>query len=172
MKSFDAAIKYSNEVFCVPLKEKGNIVVSAAPYPMDVDLYQSQKALENGRLAVEDGGVIILVSKCRTGVGEKTFLDLLSKAGSYQEVFEILDREYKLGYHKAARMAQIGMKVETWAVTDLEDEVVEKAMLKPFPSVQTAVDEAVKIVKEKGKKPRIVVMPHGSLTVPYTHGGG
>jgi len=62
-KSFDAAIKYAKEIFCVPLKRKGNIVITVAPQPTDIDLYQSQKALGNATLAIEDDGIIILVSK-------------------------------------------------------------------------------------------------------------
>ncbi len=167
-KSFDAAIGYSNEIFCVSLKKKGNIVISAAPYPMDIDLYQSQKALDNGKLALEDNGIIILVSKCRTGVGENTFLDLLGKADSCNTVLDILGDEYKLGYHKAAKMAQIGIKNEIWAVTDLEDKIVKKALMKPYNNIQIALDEAIKKIKTRGDKPRIIVMPFGSLTVPLT----
>jgi len=165
-KSFDAAIEYSKQIFCVPLKQKGNIVITAAPYPMDIDLYQSQKALDNGKLALEDDGVIVLVSKCRTGVGEEGFLKLLCKADSPKKILDILDEEYKLGYHKAAKMAQIGVRAEMWAVTDLDDEIVKKAMLKPYHDIQTAVDNAVNLITSKGKKPRVVVMPFGSLTVP------
>ncbi|MFW6120435.1 MAG: nickel-dependent lactate racemase, partial [Petrotogales bacterium] len=55
-KSFDAAIEFSNQIFCVPMKQKGNIVITAAPYPMDIDLYQSQKALDNGKLALAEKG--------------------------------------------------------------------------------------------------------------------
>ena len=128
-KSFDAAIDLSNQIFCVPLKQKGNIVISAAPYPMDIDLYQSQKALDNGKLALEDDGVIILVSKCRTGVGEDGFLKLLCKADSPKKILEILDEEYKLGYHKAAKMAQIGIRAEMWAVTDLEDDIIKNTKI-------------------------------------------
>ena len=166
-KSFDAAIDYSNQIFCVPLKQKGNIVITVAPYPMDIDLYQSQKALDNGKLALEDDGIIILVSKCRTGVGDDTFLDLLCKADSPEGVLEILGDEYKLGYHKAAKMAQIGTKAQMWAVTDLDDEIVNKAMLKPYHDIQLAVDDAVELIKESGRQPRTVVMPAGSLTVPF-----
>jgi len=166
-KSFDAAIDYSNQIFCVPLKQKGNIVLTVAPYPMDIDLYQSQKALDNGKLALEDDGIIILVSKCRTGVGDDTFLDLLCKADSPEGVLEILGDEYKLGYHKAAKMAQIGTKAQMWAVTDLDDEIVNKAMLKPYHDIQLAVDDAVELIKESGRQPRTVVMPAGSLTVPF-----
>jgi len=169
-KSFDEAIKYSNQIFCVPLKEKGNIVVTAAPYPMDIDFYQSQKALDNGKLALEENGIIILISKCRTGVGEDAFLDLLGKADSCDGVLEKIGDEYKLGYHKAAKMAQIGVHSEMWAVTDLEDEIIKKALLKPYSDIQKAVDDAIKETKKKGKQPKIIVMPFGSLTIPQMRG--
>ena len=165
-KSFDAAIKYANEVFCVPLKTKGNIVVTAAPYPMDIDLYQSQKALDNGKLALENDGVIILVSKCRKGVGEEAFLDLLCRADTPDGVLSILDEEYKLGFHKAAKMAQIGTKAQMWAVTDLDEDIVKKAMLKPFNSIENALQEAIQYIKNNNSQPRIVLMPQGSLTIP------
>jgi nickel-dependent lactate racemase len=169
LKSFNAAIDYAHDVFCVPLKKRGNIVLTVAPYPMDIDLYQSQKALDNGSIALEDDGIMILISKCRTGVGEEAFLDLLCQADSPKDVLSILGDEYKLGYHKAAKMAQIGIRARMWAVTDLDKETVKKAMLKPYTEVQFALDEAVKEIKAQGKQPEIVVMPAGSLTVPLLH---
>ncbi len=169
-KSFDAAIEYSKKVFCVPLKKKGNIVISAAPYPMDIDLYQSQKALDNGKLALDDEGIIVLVSKCRDGIGEDAFLGLLCKADSPQKVLDILGDEYKLGYHKAAKMAQIGIRAKMWAVTDLDEDSIKKALLTPYKDIQRAVDDAIKLMKAKGKKPRIIIMPAGSLTIPIIKG--
>jgi nickel-dependent lactate racemase len=171
LTSFEAAIQYAKKVFCVPFKQKGNIVLTTAPYPMDIDLYQSQKALDNGKLALEDDGIIILISKCRMGVGEDTFLDLFCKATTPQGVLEVLGEEYKLGYHKAAKMAAIGAHAQMWAVTDLPDSIIQKAMLKPYQNIQKAIDDAVKIMQKKGRKPRIIVMPSGSLTVPILQGG-
>jgi nickel-dependent lactate racemase len=165
-ESFTTAITYANKVFCVPLEQKGNIVLSAAPYPMDIDLYQSQKALDNGKLALQDKGILILVSQCRMGVGEKTFLELLGRADSPQNVLSLLKEEYRLGFHKAAKMAQIGVRSSMWAVTDLDDTVVKKAMMKPYNNIQMAVDDAVEQLTARGEKPRIVVMPSGSLTIP------
>lgn len=165
-KSFDAAIEYAKQIFCVPLKQKANIVITAAPYPMDVDLYQSQKALDNGKLALEDDGIIILVSKCRTGIGEDKFLDLLGSEKSCHTVLEKIGEEYKLGYHKAAKMAQLGTRAKMWAVTDLDETIIKKAQLKPYSSIQKAVEDAIKNIKDKGKQPKIVVMPYGSLTIP------
>lgn len=169
-KSFDAAIAYANQIFCVPLKKKGNIVITAAPYPMDIDLYQSQKALDNGKLALEDDGIIILVSKCRMGIGEEAFLKLLGSADTCQEVLEKISDEYELGYHKAAKMAQIGTHAEMWAVTDLNKTDIKKAKLKPYEDIQLAIDDAIKKIKDERKTPQIVLMPFGSLTIPLLQG--
>jgi len=170
LQSFDAAISYANAIFCVPLKQKGNIVISAAPYPMDIDLYQSQKAMDNGKHAIEDNGILILVSKCRMGVGEESFLKLLSQACTPEEVFSLIKQEYKLGFHKAAKMAQIGMHNQVWAVTDLDEDIIQKAMMKPYSSLQQAVDDAVAVMKKRGEKPKIVILPQGSLTIPQYKG--
>ena len=164
--SFDAAIEKANDIFCVELERKGNIVISVAPYPMDIDLYQSQKALDNGKLALENGGILILVSKCRMGVGEDTFLQLMASAETHEEVLRKIDQGYVLGYHKAAKMAQIGTWARMWAVTDLPDDSVRMAKLEPKSSIQSALDDAIEIIKGEGKEPKLVIMPAGSLTVP------
>lgn len=170
-ESFDAAIERANEVFCVELEKKANIVITVAPYPMDIDLYQSQKALDNGKLALEHGGILILVSKCRMGVGEEAFLKLLDSAEDMEGVLDKIGGEYVLGYHKAAKMAQIGTWAEMWMVSDLPDGTVKRAKLVPQPSVQDALDKAIVEMRARGKEPGLVIMPAGSLTVPLVKGG-
>ncbi len=169
--SFDAAVKYAQDVFCVPLAKKSDIVVTVAPYPMDIDLYQSQKALDNGKLALADGGIMILVSKCRMGVGEEAFLQLLSNASTPEEVMKLIATEYRLGFHKAAKMAQIATWAEMWAVTDIDDETIRTALMKPYSDVQSAVEEAVAVLRSKGREPSMVVLPAGSLTLPLLNCG-
>jgi len=170
--SFDGAIEKANEIFCVKCERKGNIVVTAAPYPMDIDLYQSHKALENGRLALVEGGVIILLSKCRMGVGEDAFLKLLSSAKDCKDVMTKIERGYKLGYHKAAKLAEMGTWACVWAVTDLPPDTIAKAKMVPKANIQEAFDEAVALISSQGKGPYAVIMPQGSLTVPLIKGGG
>jgi len=58
-----------------------------------------------------------------------------------------------------------------WMVTDLDDEIVKKTMMKPYESIQSALDDAVNTIKARNKQPRIVVMPFGSLTIPLIEGG-
>ncbi len=160
--AFDEAVKYANEVFSVPIPEKADIVISVAPYPMDVDLYQSQKALDNGKWALKEGGTIIMVSKCREGIGHPTFLNQLSSSSDPNQVLENLRKEYKLGYHKAAKMAEIATWASIWAVTDLDPEILSKANIRPFKSVSEAFAEAMK----KNPKSRVIVLMDGSVTIP------
>ncbi|MDR2865819.1 MAG: nickel-dependent lactate racemase [Methanomassiliicoccaceae archaeon] len=161
-KAFDRAVGWANEVFSVPVPEKADMVISVAPYPMDVDLYQSQKALDNGKWALKEGGKILMVSKCREGIGHATFLDQLSSSGDPKKVLEDLGKEYKLGYHKAAKMAEIMVWAEVWAVTDLQKGLISSANMRPFDTVADAVSEALR------QKPdaRILILMDGSVTIP------
>ena len=161
--SFYAAIDDANDVFCVPVSGEADIVVSVAPYPMDIDLYQSQKALDNGKLAMAPGGILIMVSKCRMGVGDEAFLDLLASSSTPQETLAKLESDYKLGWHKAGKMAEIAVKGEMWGVTDLEDETVSKAFIKPYHDLQEAFDAAL---AAKSSDARVLVMMSGSMSIP------
>jgi len=164
--SFYAAIDKAKEVFCVKIPQKADIVVSVAPYPMDIDLYQSQKALDNGKLALKQGGILIMVSKCRTGIGEPTFFELLSSCKSPQEALDKIAKGFKLGYHKASKMAEIGTWAEMWGVTDLADKDMSAIFIKPFHNLQEAIDKAV---EKKGKDAKIIFLMDGSITVPMVN---
>ncbi|MFK5951756.1 MAG: nickel-dependent lactate racemase, partial [Desulfobacterium sp.] len=141
--SFMAAIDKANEVFAVPIKEKADIVVSVVKFPGDIDLYQAQKGIDNAKLALKENGIMILVAKCRCGIGGKAFADLLGSCATPQEVLDTIKKGYKLGYHKAAKMAEIGIWAEMWAVTDVEPEIIEKLLIRPFASLQEALDKAI-----------------------------
>lgn len=161
-KAFDRAVSWAKEVFIAPIPEKADVVISVAPYPMDVDLYQSQKALDNGKWALKEGGKIIMVSKCREGIGHPTFLTQLSSSNDPKKVLENLSKEYKLGYHKAAKMAEIAVWADIWTVTGLDDELISKANMTQFPSVADAMAEAFR------QKPdaKVIILADGSVTIP------
>ena len=169
-ESFYAAVAEANKLFCVPLKARGNIVITVAPYPMDVDLYQSQKAIDNGKFALGNDGIMIFVSRCSDGIGGKTFFDLLSQSNSPPETLYKINKDYKLGWHKAAKLAQIGVWGKIWAVTDMDPDLLRQINIEPKPDIQAAVDMAIREVRERGEEPKITYLPSGSLTVPYLEG--
>lgn len=162
-ESFRRATKIADQVFVVKMKKRSDVVVAVTAFPYDIDLYQSQKALDNSKYAVRDGGIIILVSACRKGVGPDTFLKLLASASTPGEALDKIAEMYKLGYHKAAKMAEIGLKCKMMAVTKLDPEIARSAHLTPMKSVQQAVDEAV---KELGPDSKVTFMMDAVITVP------
>jgi nickel-dependent lactate racemase len=157
-----AAIDKSHEVFSVEIKEKADIVVAVAPHPMDVDLYQSQKALDNAKHALNPNGILILVSRCRSGVGHDTFVQLLSSAKDPQDALDKIKEKYVLGYHKAAKMAEIARWAKMWAVTNIDADLMKSIFIHPYRSIQRALDEAI---AEKGRE-KILFMMAASMTVP------
>ncbi|MCD4674779.1 MAG: nickel-dependent lactate racemase [Desulfobacula sp.] len=161
--SFHAAISKANEVFAAPLKEKADIVVSVVKFPQDIDLYQAQKGIDNAKLALKKNGIMILVAKCRCGIGGEAFAELLGSSDTPKAVLETIKKEYVLGYHKAAKMAEIGLWAQMWGVTDVEPDVISKLFIKPFSDLQTAIDMAL---EEKGKESSVLFLMDGGLTVP------
>lgn len=166
-ESFFKAIDKAEEIFVAEIPEKADVVVSVAGYPMDVDLYQSQKALDNGKLALKEGGILIMVSSCREGLGEEAFYELLSSCDTPAEVLEKIKDNYVLGYHKAGKMAEVNLWADVRACSDLPDELWKKIFITPVKDLQKAVDDAL---AEKGPQAGIIVMTDGCMTVPKVKG--
>ncbi|MCD6461360.1 MAG: nickel-dependent lactate racemase, partial [Thermoplasmata archaeon] len=160
-ESFNAGVEEAKKVYCSTVERKYPVVVTAAPYPMDINLYQAQKAIENGKLALERGGILILVAQCWNGIGQRAFYDLLKSAPTPGEVLARVKEGYKLGYHKAAKLADIMTWAELWAYTDLEDGVLEDVGIRPVHDLQKAVEEALDRVGGP-----LLFLPQGSITVP------
>lgn len=161
--SFHAAIDLANQVFAAPLRQKADIVVSVVKFPQDIDLYQAQKGIDNAKLALKEGGILILVAKCRHGIGGKAFADLLGSSATPAAALETIEKGYVLGYHKAAKMAEIGLWAEMWGVTDVASEEISKLFIRPFGHLQDALDLAL---EKKGKEASVLFLMDGGLTVP------
>ena len=66
--------RFLDQLYKVQIPKKADIVVvSAGGYPKDINLYQAQKALDNSKHAVRDGGCIIWVASAYEGLGEGIF---------------------------------------------------------------------------------------------------
>ena len=73
-KAHRAGCAFLDTLYRKELAEAADIVlVSQGGAPKDLNLYQTQKALDNAKHAVRDGGIIILIGSCREGLGERTF---------------------------------------------------------------------------------------------------
>ncbi len=156
--------RYLDQLYQIPIAEKADIVVvSQGGSPKDINLYQTQKALDNAAHAVKDSGTIILVGSCREGYGNPVFEEWLLEAEKPQDLIDHLNREFRLGGHKAAAIALVEQKASIYLVSDMAPAMVRHAFMKPFDSVQSAFDAAL---AEQGKQAKVLIMPYGGSTLP------
>ncbi len=139
------------------------VIVSQGGAPKDLNLYQTQKALENSKYAVRPGGIIILVGSCREGMGEKHFEDWMLEEKTPEDVLARLARGFVLGGHKAAAIAMVCQKADIYFVSEMEPQLVERIFMTPFATVEEAYQAAV---AKLGAEAKVIAMPYGGSTLP------
>jgi nickel-dependent lactate racemase len=158
-----AALK-ADEVFAVPFKEKADILISVVFPPLDIDLYQCQKPIEHGKMALKENGILILVMACPQGPGPEDFQALLLKTGDATEARLLLYQPYQLGFHRIIRNIKfLEQGGEVWGVTGLDSAFLSKTFIRPMPTLQKAVDKAL---DQKGKGARVHILINSGLAVP------
>lgn len=139
------------------------VIVSQGGAPKDLNLYQTQKALDNAKHAVKKGGVIILVGACQEGLGEKTFEEWILRAEKPDDLIAWVRSDFKLGGHKAAAIAMVLENADIYLVSEMDPQLVRKSFLTPYGTVQAAYDAAV---QKLGDQASVIVMPYGGSTLP------
>ncbi|MGA2791384.1 MAG: nickel-dependent lactate racemase [Candidatus Bathyarchaeia archaeon] len=158
--SFTDAVEQATRTYTCKIQSKADIVVAVVNAPLDIDFYQAHKAIENVKPVLSDAGILILVARCKDGVGNRTFYDLLA---SKQDVFQVVNEKYTLGRHKALRIVQLLNRARILAVTDLPPKMLQDISIAPFANIQSALDEAVKL---KGSDARVLIVNDAGVAVP------
>lgn len=162
-ESFLEATRHSRDIYAIAIDRFADITITATPPPSDINLYQSQKALDNAKFATRKGGTIIFVTECREGIGRREFFDLIAGEENPASVLRRIKSGYKLGWHKAAKLAEMTMDFDILAVTCLPQKDVKRMFMSPVPDLESATTHAVQSL---GEDVSVLAMPMGSLTVP------
>jgi nickel-dependent lactate racemase len=157
--SFTECVERAKETYVAPVESKADIIISVTRPPLDLDLYQSQKSIDNVKLALKDDGILILVSKCPDGIGDKGFYNILASSKGAPPK----PNTCEFGFHKAWKLAEILKRARIFAVTDLPPELLSAISITPYNNLQKAVDDALNL---KGKESRILIVRDAGVTVP------
>jgi len=153
-----------DEVLSVEFDEPYDLIVaSAGGFPLDIDLRQAHKGLENACQALRPGGSILFYAECPSGAGIGTFENYVRR---YRDDFEMraaLEREFVVGGHKAYWVARLGRLYDVHLVSGLDTDFVRRCHFHP---VATEDHESVVegLLRESG--PRVAVIPHSGFTLP------
>ncbi|MBE5808215.1 MAG: nickel-dependent lactate racemase [Clostridiales bacterium] len=168
IKAHREGCRFLDRMYLKEIDARADIVlVSQGGAPKDLNLYQTQKALDNAKHAVKKGGTIILIGSCKEGLGEKVFEEWMLSAPTAHSMIERIGREFQLGGHKAAAIAMVLENAEVDLVSELDDAFVEKIFLKPMHSAQEALDKAF---TRLGSDATVLAMPYGGSTLPKVKG--
>lgn len=166
VKAHRAGCAFLDTLYRKELSQRADIVlVSQGGAPKDLNLYQTQKALDNAKHAVKSGGVVVLIGSCREGLGEKVFEQWLTQAPTPRSLIDRIQKEFRLGGHKAAAIAMVLEQADIYLVSDLKDDLVRSLFMTPFHTVQEAYDAAA---KRCGSGATVLAMPYGGSTLPWT----
>lgn len=138
------------------------VLTSAGGYPKDVNLYQAQKALDNAACAMKPGGVIILVSECPEGLGNRTLQEWMTAGCSPQELLVRIQKKFVMGGHKAAAIAKVALRGQVLLVAPALAGLSLTGM-RHQPSAQDAFDIALRAV---GPDAKVIVLPEGGSVLP------
>lgn len=156
--------RFLDKLYLKELPERADIViVSQGGAPKDLNLYQTQKALDNAKHAVKKGGTIILIGSCREGLGEAVFKSWMEEAPDAHSLIERVRTDFQLGGHKAAAIAMVLENAEIYLVSEMPDEQVRDCFLIPAKSAQEALNEAL---ARHGSGATVLIMPYGGSTLP------
>ncbi len=159
-----AGCAFLDTLYRKEIAKKADIVlVSQGGAPKDLNLYQTQKALDNAKHAVRDGGVIVLIGSCKEGLGEKTFQQWIEEATCPKDLIDRVQADFKLGGHKAAAIAMVLENADVYLVSEMPEELTKKCFLTPFSSAQQALDAAF---AKLGQDASVLAMPYGGSTLP------
>lgn len=156
--------KFLDSLYKVEIPAKADIVITTpGGYPKDINLYQAQKALDNSKHAVREGGIIIMIASCTEGLGEEVFERWMLGAQSPNGMVRDIQANFELGGHKAAAIALVLQKAKIFLVSDMDREFVRKLFMEPFGDVNEALNKAFETL---GRDAKVLLMPCGGSTLP------
>jgi nickel-dependent lactate racemase len=160
--------RFLDRLYKVEIPRQADIVVTTpGGYPKDLNVYQAQKALDNAKHAVRQGGVIIWLAACTEGMGSQVFERWMNEAESPDGLIRDIQARFELGGHKAAAIALVLKRADIYLVSDLDPALVRKMFMEPFADMDQALAKAF---SRLGQDAKVLLMPHGGSTLPVPAG--
>jgi len=141
------------------------VVASAGGFPLDIDLRQAHKGLENACQALRPGGAILFYAECSNGAGIQAFEDYVRRYRDEYEMRAALEKEFAVGGHKAYWIARLGRLYDVHLVSALDPEFVRRCHFQPVaPADRTAT--LGRLLEKAGRGARVAVIPYAGFSLP------
>ncbi|MFH1701134.1 MAG: lactate racemase domain-containing protein [Candidatus Zixiibacteriota bacterium] len=161
--SFEEAVAIVEDLYAHKSPHPFDLVIAEMRPPLDRNLYQLQKAVENCQMAVADGGTILAVSSCNEGIGNDEFYRLASKLSDEDMVLSHAAMDNPpMGIHKLSRIVMMSKRINVKALTGLKHEIVKQVFWEPAVSIDAEIQ---KLRKQKENLNILIVRDAGHMVV-------
>ena len=140
------------------------VIATAGGYPKDINLYQSQKTIDNASYAMKPGGVSIILAQCPMIQDPPEFFDWFE----HKDLFALetaARANFLISGWLAVKQMEYKDKGTIILVTEPENfELARKAHVEPV----STLEDALKLAYGRcgSKTPTVTVMPQGANTFP------
>ncbi len=166
--AFKQACTKAEKLYTIKVPRKYKIVIACCEAPLDENLYQLQKAQDNGGLITEDGGVLIVMGACLGGVGSEYFIKLAEKYPTPEAALEKGINDDSFGMHKLIKTARQLRHFRIFYVTELDWSIPAKVYFEPYNDLAVALAQAYEIV---GQDAEVAVVEDAGYSVPMVASG-
>ncbi len=165
VKAHEKGCEMEREIAGARVDHKVDIVITSnSGAPLDLDLYQTIKGVDNASLITRDGGIIIIASSCNSGIGPEAFRELHTAVNSPKEVLQKIRREEPIGVQWQNQiLARSQMRNDIYLLSELEGGIVRDMMMTPIHSIEEGLKRAFEVL---GGKAEVAVIPEGPLVLP------
>ncbi len=165
ISAWQQATQLVDEIFGVRIQEQADIVIaSAGGYPKDINLYQSQKTIDNAVYAMKQGGIAIILADCPDIKEPGEFFDWFRYPNAF-DMEKAVRENFLISGWVAVRQLEYADLGHIILVT--REKNIELARTAGVQGVAT-MEEALAIAYKKcgNNFPKITIMPQGANTFP------
>jgi len=168
LEAHSKGVDFVNSFSRVEIPTQPDIIITNPGKPLDVDFYQSLKALIAVAAVASPETIIVFYSGCEDGLGSmgREMLKAFRGATTPKEIETRVRGNYEVQMDQAfliCKILQKGIKIIGYSPNVPLD--IIKEMMIPACSVQEGLDMALQLSKKK--TPRVLVYPEAQRTLPF-----
>lgn len=137
--SFSRAVTCAETIYAHQVRQPFDLVIAELSSPLDRNLYQAQKGLENCQAGVRDGGTIVILAACPEGIGSDHFFQLADIWEKQKN--EPIDGVPRFGSHKLSRVNALSRRITVLLHSLLPEAAVRKVFYEPSAPLELVIRE-------------------------------
>ncbi len=159
--SFREACRFIDEMYAVAVPRRADLVLaSPGGHPKDLDLYQSQKAIEAATQVVEPGANVLVTARCQEGSGSKLFEAWMQEAYYADDIIRRIRESFTMGGHKAYQIAREIQRANVHLYSEIPPGRIRSWMMTPVRS-RPDIDRLI------ARSRSVLVLPQATLVRAY-----